>query len=209
MGPSQIPPDRDTLLQVSRRVDWRFLLPDPDLGRVACLGKHDPELVDALGLLSESLTLLDAGDPETTEERAPHDLVVLCDPTLETLQAAAGLLRPGGWLYVEVHGPLTPGGRKLRRPRFARDYLAVLEQLGFEEREAYWHWPDFASCLEIVSLADPIAIRHALGRRQSGAGARLKARLGRLLLGSGLLGYLVPQASVVGRWPGADREGTR
>jgi hypothetical protein len=38
----------DSLLQASRRLDWRFLLADPELGRVACLGSHDPELVESL-----------------------------------------------------------------------------------------------------------------------------------------------------------------
>jgi hypothetical protein len=38
----------DSLLQASRRLDRRFLLADPELGRVACLGSHDPELDEAV-----------------------------------------------------------------------------------------------------------------------------------------------------------------
>jgi hypothetical protein len=34
----------DALLQASRRLDWRFLLREPELGQVACIGSHNPEL---------------------------------------------------------------------------------------------------------------------------------------------------------------------
>jgi hypothetical protein len=42
----------DALLQASRRVDWRFLLSHPNLGRLAYLGSEDRPLVEALHLLS-------------------------------------------------------------------------------------------------------------------------------------------------------------
>ncbi|MEP0762273.1 MAG: hypothetical protein HRF48_05990, partial [Chloroflexota bacterium] len=36
------------LRQAIRRLDWRFLLPDPALGRVACLGRAEGSLAEAL-----------------------------------------------------------------------------------------------------------------------------------------------------------------
>ena len=50
--------DADALLQASRRVDWRFLLPDPNLGRVAYLGPRRGALLDSLLLASVYVELL-------------------------------------------------------------------------------------------------------------------------------------------------------
>ncbi|HYY32017.1 MAG TPA: hypothetical protein VE693_00315 [Gaiellaceae bacterium] len=51
-----VAPDHDALLQASRRLDWRFLLEQPELGRVACIAKHDPDLIESLRLFSEVLS---------------------------------------------------------------------------------------------------------------------------------------------------------
>ncbi len=64
----------------------------------------------------------------------------------------------------------------------------------------YWHWPDFASCEEIVPLNDAGAVRLMLARRRV-YGERIKFWLGRLLVRMGLFGLLVPCASIVGRRP--------
>ena len=192
--------DADALLQASRRVDWRFLLPDPNLGQVAYLGPARGALLESLRLFSAALAVGQAA------RGAQHDVVVAHSPSLEQLRSAAGLVRPGGYLYVEAYGPLHR--RRLRRgpgrwPRFAADYVAAVERLGLAEAVAYWHWPSFESCAEIVPLADPDAMLLALGRRRSGAGARLKSALGRALLRSGLFARLAPCFSVVARKPAA------
>ena len=196
------------MLQAARRIDWRFLLPSPELGSVACLGPCDVPLIDALARFGDSVTLFDgAGGAAPEGDLSTHDLAVLRDPTVELLGRAAQLVRPGGWVYAEVHGPLARAGRGGRRPRFAVACARVLEELGFEQVAVHWHWPAFASCSEIVPLADRAAVRHALGRRRSSLGARLKAVVGALLLAGGLLPYLVPCASVVARRPAGGREG--
>src|SRR5262245_31091445 len=110
--------DTDALLQASRRVDWRFLLPDPNLRQVAYLGPAHGALLESLRLFSASLALSEAAS-------AQYDVVVAHNPPLDTLRRAAGLIRPGGFLYVEAYGPLHR--RRLRRgpgrwPRFAADY---------------------------------------------------------------------------------------
>jgi hypothetical protein len=189
--------DADALLQASRRVDWRFLLPDPNLGQVAYLGPARGALIESLRLFSASLAVNEAAD-------AQYDVVVAHNPSLDALRRAAGLVRPGGFLYVETYGPLHR--RRLRRgisrwPRFAAEYVAAVERLGLAETVAHWHWPNFETCAEIVPLADPDAMLLALGRRRSGAGARLKSALGRALLWSGLFAQLAPCFSVVAHKP--------
>jgi hypothetical protein len=67
------------------------------------------------------------------------------------------------------------------------------------EATAYWHWPSFEACAEIVPLADHAALLLAFARRRSGAGARLKSMVGRVFLQSGLFVRLVPCFSVVAR----------
>jgi len=189
--------DNDALLQASRRLDWRFLLPEPELGRVACVGVDDPDLVESLRLFGSEASVLEAGSP--WEELAPHDLVVLRNPAGAELAAAVPLLRPGGWMYVEVDGA---GGRRLREGRrTARGYAAALRRLGLVEVQGHLHWPDFRSCGVIVPLGDALAVRLALARRRQNGVARLVARLAPLLAACNLLAVVAPSASVLARRP--------
>jgi hypothetical protein len=197
-------PSDDALLQASRRLDWRFLLAEPELGQVACFGSHDPALVESLRLFSAGFTASEAV-PDSVE-RDSHDLVVLRNPTSEDLGAAPRLLRPGGWLYVEVDGPLTRGPGRLRS---ARAYARALRRLGLVEVGAYMHWPDFDSCRAIVSLDDAVAVRHALARGPQGGRARFRMRLAPLLAGAHMLALAVPSASAVGRRAVSGEEDSR
>jgi hypothetical protein len=48
----------DAALGVVRRIDWRFLLPDPTLSQVAHIGPAQTTLLESLRLFSESLTVI-------------------------------------------------------------------------------------------------------------------------------------------------------
>ena len=121
-------PDRFALLQAARRIDWRYLLPEPDLGAVAYVGNPEPQLVQSLTLLAASVTVVGGGEP-----RAAYDVAVLRDPSVAELETAAQLLRAGGWAYIE-------SGKSVRR------YVDVLERdMRFEDVDVYWHWPGFDS----------------------------------------------------------------
>lgn len=183
--------DPDTLLQASRRLDWRFLLPDPALRSVGYSGPARGALLDSLRLFSESLAMLDSGDAA-----AQYDLVVARTPKPAALARAAAAVRPGGFLYVEVRQSLRPGGP---RPRSPADYVAVIARHGFEDVTAHWHWPNFEACAEIVALDQRNALLLALARRRAGSGARLKSAFGSALVRSGLMARVVPCFSVVGR----------
>lgn len=179
----------DALLRASRRVDWRFLLPDPELGQVVCLGRCDEDLVDSLRLFSRSVAILGAGAPSGA---AAYDCAVLQSPRGEDLATLSSVLRPGGYAYLEV----ARGGAAS-----ARACARALERSGFEDVRTHWHWPSFRSCAEIAPLDEPAAIRLALSRRRSGLDSRLKALAGRALLAAGALPHVVPCSSVVARCP--------
>jgi hypothetical protein len=173
----------ESALAAVRRADWRFLLPDPGLGRVAYLAPHEPALVEALGLVSAEVDLFERPEPT-----ADHDVVVLTGAGSDLVAGAGGLLAPGGWLYAETSGPR------------ARSWSRALRAAGYEEVVAYWLWPDAGACREIVPLT-PGPLRHALGRRDPGARVRGRARAAVLLAAGGAFGLVAPHAAVIGRWP--------
>lgn len=189
------------LLAASRRVDWRFLLDDPELGDVTCPADADPALIHACHLFSRSCRTFTSAD-----ELAPSsvDVLVLVDPHAEELRRAVHSVRPGGWAYVEVHGALTRQGRRGRAPRTPAGHVAELRRLGFEDVEPNWHWPTFATCTEIMPLADRSAVRSALVRRQAGRPWSPLPWAARLLLAGRVLPFVVTHTSVVGRSPAID-----
>lgn len=191
--------DADTLLQASRRIDWRFLLPDPELGQVACLGMLPADLLDSLRLFSDSLTVL---TPDVALN-GQYDIVMVRQLSLDKLSSAAGLIRPGGHLYAENEGMLSPN-----RPRPPWKYgrlalptgcIAAVSQAGFVNVQAHWHWPNFAGCTRIIPLDDRGAVQYAFVSGGRSIKARLQSVIGRTLLWSGLLERIVPRFSIVAR----------
>lgn len=186
------------LLASSRRVDWRFLLPDPELGHVVCAGGANPDLKRSCLLFSRSLSVL--GQETGKLARDSADVLVLVDPGSAALEEAVGLLKPDGWVYVEVHRPPTYRGLGVRRPRTTKSYAGELRRLGLDRIESHWHWPDFESCTEILPLADRTVLRGALARRRA---RRWSPRmwLARVLVAFGLLPFVVTHASVIAHRP--------
>jgi hypothetical protein len=190
----------DALLQASRRVDWRFLLPDPRLLHVAYVAVARGTLLESLELFSMSVTVINpASLTHSTMKGADCDLVVMQSPTAALLQHAIPLLRVGGWLYVEGRGATWRAGlpRRHGRPRTASDYAQVLGGLHLKGVAAFWHWPDFDSCTRIIPLGDTVALPCVLGRLQHGARHRLQSVVARWMLKGGLIGSLVPCFSLV------------
>jgi hypothetical protein len=165
-----------------RRADFRFLLPDPALGRVAYPAPRDPELTAALERVSACVERAPA------EDLSGYDLIVLTGGGRTAIEAAADAAPAGAWLYVELTGQAAAAlARRLRRR-------------GFEDVKAYWLWPDATRCKEIVPL-EPTSLRHALGRRDPGARLRLRAALASTLVRTGLFRFAASSAAVVARVP--------
>lgn len=166
----------------ARRADWRFLLPEPDLHRVAYLPPHDAELVKALELCGAAVDF--CAEPLRP---ARHGLVVITAGPPSAVVRARGLLQPGGWLYAEVPG------------RQAADWERELRRRGFEDVSAHWLWPNQHACREMVPL-EPVALRHALGRRDPGARLRVRARAAHSLAHTRAFRIALRRAAVIGRW---------
>jgi hypothetical protein len=178
-----------------RRVDWRFLLPSPELGRVGYLDGADQELVAGCRAVAHSV------EPATGSTIC-LDVVVVTSPTRERLAQAVRLARPGGWVYVEASRPRAQPQRS-RGAASPRASAAFLRALGAEDVELHWHWPDFPNCKEVIPLAHRAATRYALARHRSGARVRVGSAAARILLRAGVLDRFVRHASVIARTPGA------
>lgn len=181
MGDAKALPTVRGNLQIIRRADWRFLLPDPDLGRVAYVAPHDPKLFDALQLVSASV------DRAPASELDGHEVVVVTGGGRQA-SATAQQTPPGAWLVIEV------GGRE------ARSVVAGLRRRGFIDVQAHWLWPDAERCREIVPLRS-VAVRHALARRDPGGRVRPRVRLAQLLARTPLFALVVQRAVVVAKAP--------
>jgi hypothetical protein len=165
-----------------RRADWRFLLPEPELGRVAYPAPRDATLVEALREVSDGVD----GAPLT--QLAGYDVVVITGGGRHAVEDAAATAPAGAWLVVELGGPaaLSAAGR--------------LRRQGLEHVAAHWLWPDAERCREIVPLR-PTALRMALDRRDPGARLRLRVRVARALARTPLFALAVKRAVVIARVP--------
>jgi hypothetical protein len=207
----------DGLLQASRRLDWRFLLADPTLGRVAYIGQARGSLLPALELFSTTVQVFAPATNAVMRRDADgrYDVVVANDPTVWVLQQAVGLLRPGGCLYIEVRSALqslkpllwSMFYRSWRRPGLGRpqDYVAALRQLGLHTVEPFWFWPNFEACTRIIPLRERDALLYTLAPRRATGGVLDRwqmqgwRRLAQTLYDSGLLELAVPCFGIVAR----------
>ena len=173
-----------------RRLDWRFLLPDPSIGDVACLAHPGSSLATALRVVCRTVIHLDPRVPAA----ARHPLVVVDRADLDALRAAARAVSPDGWLYAEF----------LRRPRDLQAWLLhparcrrELRRLGFDRIVASWHRPDFENSVEITPLHERAAGSFAMSRAPVNAKRRLQLAGGRFLHRTGLLPLVVPCFSLL------------
>lgn len=205
--PKGVDVSSEKLLHAVRRIDWRFLLPNPALERVAYFGPARSTLLASLQLFAARLTVFPMG--ADAAQQAHYDVVVACKPTPHQLQEAAALVRPGGSLYVEAHGLLWPARwlhpasvlSLLQQPRLWQpdDYVRVLQEWGIDEAQAFWFWPNVENCTKIIPLADQPVFSYAFGSptRPQKVKARLKAACKQWLVQSGWLTLLLPSFGIV------------
>lgn len=173
--------------ELLRRVDWRFLLPDPRLGRVGYAGATDAMLVNALRATARSVEFVRA-------ENQRFDIVVVNTPAALPLHVAVRAVKTGGHLFLQHSQYTRPSAAYLFTWLLgAAGWRAALRRAGIADAEAYWHWPDFARCRRIVPL-DPAAVSHVLRKRSELAGT-----VAALAVRTGIAGRLLPHISIIGR----------
>ncbi|HEY4634247.1 MAG TPA: aminoglycoside phosphotransferase family protein, partial [Candidatus Limnocylindrales bacterium] len=194
-------PTRDERLRLARRVDWRFLLPSPDLGRVAVMGTIDDDLRAALAALGPVTQI---GDDRSTHAGITYDTVVASGHIERSrLAVAASAVAGSGRLVLEVGGPLAGplvDGRSSgigAAVRLGRS----LEAGGFGSVRTWWTWPSHARAVSWARIDDPIAVRamveRRLGRRIGRLAGDLAGRLVRRPAGERLLGLGAPALTLI------------
>jgi hypothetical protein len=192
------------MLQSSRRVDWRFLLPDVNLKSVGYLGPENCSLLDSLSLLSGSVKLVDLSNQLFIDK---FDVVVVKQSSYESVECAANLVRPDGFLYVEVEGitrlnriwlsKLRDLVQKKKLLISPNDYVAFIKGQGFTEIMVHWHWPDFEACTRLIPLHSQAAVHYALSLGESNLKTSFRNAIGKGMLRNGLLNWFVPCFSVI------------
>lgn len=196
----------DRLLEASRRIDWRFLLPDPEFRNVAYVGAANDEHLRSLALFCTSLIEVKTFPTDGKLSRQ-YDVVVVSDPTGEMLRGAAELVRPGGFLYMEAHGlfslarfrPRSGWRNNMRRLRLCHPagYVAIAKRLGFIDVQTHWHWPDFETCTKIIPLDNREVMHYAFAHSGWKLIGRLHTVFNRWPLWNGLVGWAVPCFSIM------------
>lgn len=193
----QPPVNTDARLQKSRRIDWRFLLPDPSLGHVAYAGNTCESLIEALTLFSESLTRIETTAPVTQVDSGYDGVVIKETASDDVLRRCTTLLKPGGFLYIELRQ--ARADRLLRRLQPGK-VLTAIERLGYTDGQAHWHWPDFERCTRFIPLDQTAPLMFDLSRNDEGILANAKSRLGYVLARSGVVARFAPCVSITARW---------
>jgi len=175
----------DGALQIARRLDWRFLLPEPQLRRVGYCGPENTSLARALAKFSASFEILSAAG--TAGLTSSFDLIVLVAPALPQMEAASRMLAPAGYLYAEMQsawGSLEKSGRLSFAQNFVglENYITALQGLGFAEIKAYWHRPSFENAVQIIPVHDERALEYIFSQRAANLLGQLKLATGKSLL---------------------------
>ncbi len=195
-------PRTDSTLQLSRRLDWRFLLPEPHLRRVAYVGPSQSSLANALEQFSEKLkifTVVENANPRLYE--AAFDLVVMAEPALAQLENVQQWLAPRGYLYAEAQHAWDWRNER-RLPARARSLPTIeewcdrLARLGFVEIKGYWHRPSFEHAVQIIPLRDASARDFVFSRRAEDFMSQLKFATGRTLMNKNWLARLLQCVSI-------------
>ncbi len=185
--------DDSLTLHLWQRLDWRFLMPDPQPRRVGYAGPIDHETLRAIQLLDVGAVDID-NSADLDNPRDGCDVIFLPVPTSENLRLAYAMLRPGGWVCLQVRrggpGKRTIGG-----------WHRAVRRTGFHDVNAYWHAPTLDACSRIVRLDAATGVRNTLKRHEGLRFGQAKSAVAKVVFRAGLLPFVVPEGSVIGLRP--------
>lgn len=165
------------------------------------------DLGDALRAIAGSVHSLD-GPPDAGGSGSPVGVIVLERPGRSTLMRAVDAVPPGGWLVVELDGPLCrrqgrwrvgPAGGAVRTAR-------RLRAAGFEAVSTHLAWPDHGSPTVLVPLDGATALATMVARRGYRGLARAMHRFGPMVAMAKLPQLVGPATTVLARRPSAGPE---
>src|SRR3990167_335296 len=106
---------------IERRIDWRFLLPNPNPEKSICFSS---------GLIAEALKAKLQTNINSDSHYTPdyYDLAVAVNPDIKTLNAAHSALKPGGICYLEWDVNILFRASKIRK---------IFKAIGFDEPSIY------------------------------------------------------------------------
>ncbi len=199
-APGLLGASTDAVLHACRRVDWRFLLPDPVLGHLGYVGPASTPLAEALHQMSAAVVHLGT-DSLAADQLGSLDGLVISGAPRQTLQNALRWVRPGGFVYVEVRGLL---GRRRGSPGRAQDgsprqYQRLLEAHGCGSVSRCWHWPEFDDCTRLIPLEAPAPLDYLFRGRSPNRVAQAAWAFAARLLASRLGCGLAPCLSLIAR----------
>ncbi len=188
-GPGAKKVPKAELILAVRRLDWRFLLPNPRLGRVGYIGKEGTSLAWSLEHFSETFIRVVPGEQG---RQLAVDLLV-CEEQADrvTVAEAARRLAPGACLYCEITKP--------RLLSLNSGISRFLRKMGYGEIEIYWARPGFENCLELVPVKEKSALKFLFSRNLAGVKGRMISLAGTLLSHMGLAALCCRRLSVVAR----------
>ncbi|MDQ0827971.1 thymidylate kinase [Arthrobacter sp. B2I5] len=194
---TEVPGDSGPLaLHLWTLLDWRFLLPVAQPGRVGYGGSMSPDAAKAIGLLDPSASHI-AMDGRTGQQ-AEFDLVLLSLPNRQLLEKGVGSLRAGGWMCLQIHPQIFVRSG----PRTLRGWKRVLERCGFDDVAVYWLVPTLEHPERVVPTDSEAAVKDTISHYSGARFGRAKAPVARLALRLGLFNTVAPAGMVVGRRTG-------
>ncbi|MFN3924871.1 MAG: hypothetical protein ACK4K6_14670, partial [Pseudarthrobacter sp.] len=133
-------------------LDWRFLLPVSQPDKLGYGGGLSSDAVAAISLLDPSARRIEASPgPAAANE---FDVVLLSEPDASLFASAAGSLRPGGWICLQVRRSF--GSRP--SPYTLAGWKRALERSGFDDVAVYWHVPTLERPARFVPTASRTAV---------------------------------------------------
>jgi hypothetical protein len=175
-----------------RRVDWRYLLANPNPEKSICF--TNGILKQAVEAISSSLANADQANSRECE------LAVAINPTDAILKSARDALAPDGEIYTEWYFPWVGGINGVRRR---------LEKFGFTDITCYWAWPPprFASPLYWLPVNSSKVLRYHFRNRpaSSSIGLRIARFTLQMLVALGLHSYFLMPVSAIARKPALER----
>jgi aminoglycoside phosphotransferase (APT) family kinase protein len=185
---------RDDRLHAARRIDWRFLLGSPALGRVRVVGTPDPWLQRGLDEAADAVLI---GSPTDRDDPLADTAVITGHASTDALREAVSSVGPDGRLVVEVD---LVGSTGLVIPGTAVRSARALRADGWTSVTTWWTWPVRSRPSLWARADDPVGLR-ALGRRlgqpRDAIVGTTAALLGRFGAGRSLLASAAPAITIV------------